>query len=491
MRVPTLIVTFLLLSSAAIGQNWGPTRSRPVVRFEVPWDKQTAAHFARRAGFSASPEELTRYVEQGFEATLDEYLNFEAVENGAAEAALAAQAYQLTFTNMNNREVPFRNNMIRWWLFRMIHSRHQLVEKMTYFWHDHFATSVAKVNAVSPDHVPLVMAQNQLFRQYALGNFKELVHQVARDPAMLLWLDNYINLKDNPNENWGRELLELFTVGIGNYSEDDIQEAARAFTGWTLQRGTLDFIFIPFFHDYGNKEFMGQSGALDGDDVIDIIFEQPVTAEFIARKVFEFLVYPSPSDTVVKELAGVFRNSGYEIRTLLEAIFEHREFFSEKAYRAQVKSPVELVVSTYRELGISDPVRLPGAMRLMDQELFLPPDVGGWTSGSGWLNTTTLLSRYNFFNAVATRRGGLDYFDVQRLISENNLSDPSGVTSFFLDLLVQNDASNETYYTLTDYLSRDPNGLTVEFDIENPIVVDMKVRGLVYLTMILPVYQLN
>jgi hypothetical protein len=156
-----------------------------------------------------------------------------------------------------------------------------------------------------------------------------------------------------------------------------------------------------------------------------------------------------------------------------------------------VKSPVELVVSTFRELGISDPVRLPGAMRLMDQELFLPPDVGGWTSGSGWLNTTTLLSRYNFFNAVATRRGGLDYFDVQGLVSENNLSDASGVTSFFLDLLVQNDASTETYYALTEYLTRDPNGLTVEFDIENPIVVDMKVRGLVYLTMILPVYQLN
>ena len=486
-------VTLILFLSPVTAQNWGESRNRSVTREITPvvWNMQTAAHFARRAGFSISPEGLDRYVQQGFDTTLDEYLYYESLDDSEMEAALAAKEYELTFFNMSGRERPSRVNLAQWWLFRMVNGQHQLAEKMVYFWHDHFATSVAKVNLVNPEHEPLVLLQNELFREYALGNFKELVHKVARDPAMLWWLDNYLNVKERPNENWARELLELFTLGIGNYSEKDIQEAARAFTGWTLDRGALSFFFWPPLHDDGQKEFLGETGLLDGDDIIDIVFDQQVTAEFLAKKLFEFFVYPSPSEEIVTKLGDVFRDSGYEIRPLLRAIFRHPEFFSERAYRAQIKSPVELVVSTYRELGISDPAILPVATRIMGQELFLPPDVGGWTSGAGWLNTTTLLNRYNFYNFVATRRQGSDVFDVDAIIASNQLGSSFEVVDYFLDTLVQHDQSRQTFFILEDYLKRDDSGMLGEFNVEDPTVVDKKVRGLIYLIMTLPVYQLN
>jgi len=487
------IAIILLLGSSVLAQNWGFLRSRPVTRDPavLVWDKQAAAHFSRRAGFSAPPETLDRYVSQGFNETLDEFLYPQSLDDSAMQAALEAMGYQLVFINPNNQEQPSRQNMARWWLFRMINTRRQLVEKMTYFWHDHFATSVDKVNAVTLDHEPLMMLQNELFREHSLGNFKQLVHEVARDPAMLLWLDNYLNIQESPNENWARELLELFTMGIGNYTEDDIQEAARAFTGWTLDRRTLTFSFRPLLHDSGPKVFLGESGPFDGDDVIDIVFEQPVTAEYVAGKLFEFFVYPSPAEEIVAELGDIFRINDYEIRPLLRAIFTHPEFFSEKAYRAQIKSPVELVVSTYRELEIADPVSLPRVMRNLGQELFLPPDVGGWTSGTGWLNTTTLLNRYNFFNYIATRRQGPDFFDVDSIISQHQLANSFGVVNHFLDRLVQEDVPMETFFVLEDYLRRDDTGRLIEFNINDPVVVDKKVRGLVYLVLILSLYELG
>jgi uncharacterized protein (DUF1800 family) len=492
-RVKLALLAPLLLLSTGFGQNWGDFRTRVVTRehSEIIWEKKTAAHFARRAGFSASPKTLDRLISQGFDETLEEYLDSYGLDDAEMLAALEAQAYQLTYVNQNNQERPSWQNMSRWWLFRMVHSDRQLVEKMTYFWHDHFATSLAKVNVINLDHVPFMMVQNELFREHALGNFKHLVHDVARDPAMLFWLDNHLNIKDNPNENWARELLELFTMGIGNYTEQDIQEAARAFTGWTLDRQTQTFSFRPLLHDFGSKVFLGQSGPFGGDDIIDIVFDQPVTAEYIAEKLFEFFVYPSPSEEIVREMGDVFRESGYEIRPLLRAIFTHPEFFSGEAYRAQIKSPLELVVGTYRELGISDPQVLPWVMRNLGQELFRPPDVGGWTSGTGWLNTTTLLNRYNFFNYIATRRQGPDFFDVNSIIEEHQLTSSFDVVNHFLDRLVQDDVPMDTFFVLEDYLRRDDAGLSSDFDINDPLTVEKKVRGLVYLTLILSVYELG
>lgn len=509
MQRGVLTLFFLLLSTLTLSaQVWSSSSQRvsgfgpdpnapplPPVPDPSPtplaWDMTTAAHLMGRAGFSAPPEEIERLVRQGLEATLQELLYFENVDNSALEAGLAEKNYTFTLITNQGREVPNQGNMARWWLYRMIHSRHQLVEKMTYFWHDHFATSVTGVRQVNARHEPLVMVQNELFRRYALGNFKELVHQVARDPAMLFWLDNRLNVKGNPNENWARELLELFTMGIGNYTEKDIQEAARAFTGWTVNRRTLDFQFRSDLHDFGTKTFLGVQGNLDGDDIIEIIFQQQVTAEFIARKLFEFFVYPDPPESVIRELAGTFRQSGYEMRALLEALFRHPEFYSTKALRAHIKSPVELVVATYRELGIGDPQFLPRLMEPMGQQLFVPPDVGGWTTGIGWINTTTLLARYNFFNYVATRRRGADMLDVDRIIQAYGLTDPFSVAYHFVNTLLNGEATPEILYALEEYLQTDDEGRKVPFNIGDPVTVDKKVRGVIYLVLVMPIYQLN
>jgi len=446
----------------------------------------------RRAGFSSPVKELEEMVQQGFEATLDELLMYEQVDDSQMEADLAAQDYQFTRVAMNGRTVPNTLEMREWWLFRMINSRRQLLEKMAYFWHDHFATSVLTVRNVQEGGQAFMMIQNDLFREHALGNFKELIQKIARDPAMLVWLDNLSNVKQRPNENWGRELLELFTLGIGNYTDEDVIEAARAFTGWSLERGQGTFLFRPGQHDYGDKTFLGVTGPFDGDEIVDIIFEQDATSEFIARKLFEFFVYANPSQEVVSDLAGTFRESGYEIRPLVRAILEHPEFYSLEAYRAKIKSPIELVTGTFRELELPQPFGVSRLMTLMGQDLFAPPDVGGWTTGVGWINTATLLSRYNFFNILTTLRGARALVDVEALIAGNGLQGSFDVVDHLLESFVQDDVSIDTEYVLEEYLRTDDDGVVHNtFDISDPVTIDKKVRGLMYLVLVLPVYQLN
>ncbi|MGH9341457.1 MAG: DUF1800 domain-containing protein [Acidobacteriota bacterium] len=501
-----VLVVFISTLLSLDAQPRLPVRELPTPpRMEVPpapeflWDRKTASHLIRRAGFGASLDEVDRIVAQGFEAALNELLYFEQMDNSAMEATLAAQNYPLVRLDNNNRELTNVLGIRQWWLYRMIHSRHQLVEKMAFFWHDHFATAVVGgTRFVNANKRPLMLVQNDRFRSDALGNFKQMVHEIARDPAMLFWLDNRSNRKGNPNENWARELLELFTMGEGNYSEEDVREAARAFTGWTLTGGPAksdnpySFIFRPNQHDYDMKSFLGVSGNLDGDDIIDIIFQQEVTAEFIARKLFEYFAYPDPSEEIVSELAGIFRDSGYETRALMEAIFRHPEFFSTDAYRAHIKNPVEFVVGVSRALGLTDPGPLPRQMTLLGQDLFSPPDVGGWTSGVGWINTSTILARYNFLNAVITpaREQDRQRLDLETTISTHGLSTGYAALTYFLDSLVQSDISFDTRYSLEQYLYTD-DGIPVEFDITDPAAVDEKLRGLIYLISTLPVYQLN
>ena len=455
----------------------------------VSWDSRMAAHLMRRAGFSASPQELDRLVEIGFEATLDELLNYEEVDDGEMEEALDEENYPLTRVNKQGQLRPNTLGMQRWWLYRMVNSERQLLEKMTYFWHDHFATSVTTVRQVGVDERPYVMVQNELLREHALGNLKDMVEAMAKDPAMLVWLDNRSNVKEHPNENWGRELLELFTMGVGNYTDQDVVAAARAFTGWGLNRRTGEYTFYPNRHDYGFKNFLGEVSVWDGNDVIDIIFEQDVTAEFIARKLFEFFVYTDPSQQTILELAEIFRENDYEIRPLMRAILEHPEFYAESAYRALIKSPVELLVGIVRELGIIDPEFLPRLMTGMGQELFAPPDVSGWTSGVGWINTTTLLTRYNFFNLLASSRrdGSLDFVE---WVQTHQLSS-FDVVGLFLDAIVKNDVSVDTRYALEQYMVTDDSGEIVEWNINDPQMIDKKVRGVLYLILVLPTYELN
>ena len=283
-----------------------------------------------------------------------------------------------------------------WWGGRMLTSRRPLEEKLTLFWHGHFATGAGKVRDARMMH-----RQNEMLRANAAGNFRDLLLGILTDPAMLVYLDNGENRKDHPNENFGRELLELFTMGVGNYTERDIREAARAFTGWT--NDALEFRFDADNHDFGAKTFLGRTGPFDGEDIIDIILETPVTAEFIAGKLYRFLVREELDPATRRELGDTFRGTGYELRPLLRRIFLSRDFYSRASVATQVKSPVQLVVSTYRKLGLTELPTIPDFNRLtagLGQTLFNPPNVAGWAGGRTWITPALLLQRGNLFRGV-------------------------------------------------------------------------------------------
>ncbi len=495
----TLLVVTLLSGSlfAQRGIHVTPGSPRPRA---FDWNERTAGHLARRAGFSASPSELKRMVDQGLTATLAELLHPELVDNSEMEAGLAARGLELTVLDPVDQAFYANTyNMNRWWLYRMIHSRHQLVEKMTLFLHDHFATSAVEIGFVDTrDGVSLAMRQHRLLRRHALGNFRQLVHEMAKDPAMLLWLDNFINFAQEPNENWARELMELFTMGVDEYSEADVQNAARAFTGWTFnfraleEDGAFEFNFNILLHDFGLKSFLGREGAFNGGDVIDIIFEQDVTAEFMARKIWEFLAYKDPPQTLVKELARVFRESNYEMVPLLSAIFRHPEFYSESAVRSQIKSPVEFVSGFARELELDEHEFMAGFLYFLNQFLFAPPDVGGWLGGVTWINTSSLLDRYNYLNAYTaySRIPEFPQIDFAGIIEDHNLRTEEDFVDHFGARFLQGDVQMDTRLVLEEYMRRRDDGSPGAFEL-NPQTVDTKVRGLIHLITLLPAYQLN
>ncbi|MFN3285201.1 MAG: DUF1800 family protein [bacterium] len=392
------------------------TPFRPTVT--NPWDRTKAAHLLNRATFAARPEDVERAVRQGLNATVDELLsaaqaaedfpppdfttlrslweNVYGLARMRAPEAQRAEARRIAF----RADVEKFEEVRRWWVRRMIVSPQPLREKMVLFWHGLLVSGRPEV-----EHAENLYRQNELFRRMALGNFQELILATCKDPAMLEYLDNRSNRKGRPNENFARELLELFTLGIGNYTEQDIKEAARAFTGWTLQG--FEFTFNPAWHDGGPKTFLGRTGHWDGTDIVRIIFEQPAASRYLPRRLFAFFAYPDPEDSLVEEMAAVFRRNNFEVAPLLRAILTSEAFYSPRAIRTQVKSPAQLVVGTARllELPVEMVPSLVRAMDLMGQALMAPPNVGGWPSGERWITTSTLLVRYNFSALVLT--GGM------------------------------------------------------------------------------------
>ena len=315
-------------------------------------------HLLRRAGFGASQQEAERFTQMGVEATVDHLVNYEGVDDGDMERRLAELEQDLDLERLGDLQ--------QWWFFRMMRTARPLQEKMTLFWHGHLTSAFSKVG-----RGPRMLDQNHLYRQHALGKFDDLLKAVSRDPAMLIYLDSRTNRKEAPNENFARELMELFSLGIGNYTEEDVRESARAFTGWSL--GRQGFVFRRRWHDGGPKTFLGKTGSFDGDDVVDIILEQPASAHFIARKLFEFFAYDDPEPEVLARLADTFRRERYDVRAVVRQILTSPEFYSAQAYRAKIKSPVELVAGTLHTLGIEvDGKGVGGLATLMGQMLLNP-----------------------------------------------------------------------------------------------------------------------
>ncbi len=388
-----------------------------------PWDRAKAAHLLSRAGFGGRPEEIDRVQRLGLDGAVDELMAFDRIPETVPPPdftglrSLWDTVAGLYRTNATERQ-RFEARVIaqradneklqelrEWWVTRMIQTRRPLQEKMVLFWHGLLVSGRPDARLAEN-----LYNQNELFRRHALGNFKSLILGIARDPAMLEYLDNESNRRGRPNENFARELMELFTMGVGNYTEQDIRDAARAFTGWT-RRG-YEFFFDARQHDDGQKTVLGRTGNLDGGDVINIIFEQPATARFLPRRLFEYFAYTRPEDDLIEGLASIFRQTGFEVAPVVRAILTSRAFYSPKAVRTQIKTPAHLVIGTARLLGLEGvpTAQLVRAMDLMGQALFIPPNVGGWPRGESWITTSTILTRYNFSSLVLT--GGM--FGVSR-----------------------------------------------------------------------------
>ncbi len=438
-------------------------------------DSKRIPHLLRRAGFGGSPEEIAAYAQLGFEAAVDRLVDYEAVPNDALEQEVARLEGELDLTKLPSIQII--------WLTRMLRTARPLEEKMTLFWHNHFATGNAKVGR------PQAMYdQNGLFRANALGNFRTLLQSISRDPAMLRWLDSNANRKASPNENYARELMELFTMGEGNYTEQDVREAARAFTGWFINRQQgFVFAFNRNQHDDGAKTVLGRTGSWDGDDVVDILLDQPATAQFLATKLFTFFVHDHPAPTTINRLADVFRGSGYEARELVRAILRSPEFSSDEAYHALVKSPVEHVIGAMKTLGMIEVGSAPlGLLNRMGMTLFNPPSVAGWSWGPAWINTATLLER---LNAATTLMQAGGKAGEAALLERFGGQSPAAIVRGLLDAMVDGDVPSSVRAEIEAEAGRGASPQLGAFTRDDR-QVERAIHSAVRLIMALPVYQL-
>ncbi|MDB6111116.1 MAG: hypothetical protein JWR69_2866 [Pedosphaera sp.] len=373
------------------------------------WNFTTAAHLLNRAGFGGTPAEIEHSVRLGPERAVSQLVDYEKIPDHDSnpkwakpdptradrymEARKADPETRRKLQQEEQRKQRQRAVELKfWWLERMAKGPRPLQEKMTLFWHGHFATSTEKVKDAY-----LMWLQNDLFRRQATGNWLKLLIAVAKDPAMLVWLDQAQSRKEHPNENFAREVMELFTLGEGRYTEKDVSEAARALTGWNYDRLNQEFAHRPRLHDAGEKTFLGRTGNLSGEDVLAQIVAQPQAARFITAKLWNFFAGEEPSDALVTALADVFRRSDNNFKPLLTTMFLSQEFYVSSVIRNQVKSPVQWLVGSVRvlERELPPPIVCFGLTRNLGQDLFAPPNVKGWDGGMTWITTNNLLARYN------------------------------------------------------------------------------------------------
>lgn len=400
------------------------------------WNYDRAAHLLAHAGFGGSPAEIQKLADVGLERAIRSLVHYETIPNPkmrpfvesglwdpslngfpesrpeATDRAVKSGAsmgvdtkpagnrpiqpvsdrffYWLRATMLETRRLGY------WWANRMLQTSHPLEQKMALLWHGHFATHENKVRDYRK-----MMQQIDLFERGATGNLRDLTIKVAQNPAMLYFLDAQYNVKGAPNENFAREVMELFTMGVGNYSEKDVREGARAFTGWYFDN--LTFKIDPEKHDGGVKTFLGRTGNFDGVDVIRIIFEQPVTAEYLAAKIYRFLVRDELSADLRKKLGAVLRTNNYEVKPLLTVILSSKDFYSQASYGGHIKAPVEHLVAMMKHLGVDEVPGVPDFNQstiAMGQHLLNPPSVAGWAGGKAWITPGLLIARGNIAREV-------------------------------------------------------------------------------------------
>ena len=471
--MPTTVPPIDKVDPERAWQPWEPGAKDP---FNLKW----AGHLFRRAGFGASHRDLTAAVEKGLPATLARIVEGE-------EGAKDRERLLLSVGDkMVSDDKP--EELRGWWVYSMIHTAHPLREKMTLFWHNHFATSNAKVN-----NAGYMLGQYDLMYRHALGNFRMLLQEMSKDPAMMVWLDTSLSKKGMPNENYARELMELFSLGIGKYTEDDIREAARAFTGWELKAGQSHF--NPAQHDTGEKKVLDQKGNWTGEDVVRICLDQPACPRFIVTKLYQFLISESepPAAELISPLAERFRASGFDFGDLVRTMLRSNLFFSPHGYRQRVKAPVDFALGIIRGLeGRVGTTALAVTLEGLGQSVFYPPSVKGWDGGPAWLSGQTLLFRQNLSLALTSTED--DRFgrrcDPAELARRHGKRDDLQIVRFFLDLFLQGDAPAETHTRLLNYLQsarqqRPPRHWT------DADAADHRVRAVCHLVLTMPEFQLD
>ncbi len=504
------------------------SKSELLAPYPGPWDERAAAHLLNRVAFGAPVDRVEALMKETPDSALKRFLYFESVADNWQKPEWAEPPkedfippFLMTQDEKKQKQREqgqHARELQTWWLHRMAQTTRPLQEKLALFWHGHFATSLDKVKA------PYMMwMQNETLRRNASGNFRTMVMEISRDPAMIQWLDNDSNRKEKPNENYARELMELFTLGEGHYTENDIKESARAFTGWGLQKRQQQYQFTPKQHDSGDKIFMGKTGPWDGGDIVNIIFDQPQCARFIVTKLWNYFAYENPEPEVLDGLSEILRKNNYELKPLLWKMLSCRAFYSDRSVRTQIKSPVQLVVGSYQVLQQEVPQAegfsrlLINILRLMGQEPFRPPNVKGWDGGLTWVTTSSLLLRYNFADflvhgvppqsAIGNVKAGkgkkkpVDPAQLERIrrnaktLPLVSLYDPAAMASSeqvvkSLGRILWNAQPDaESFAQFTKFLDSNDAGEMVAFQPSNPNA-EQKVRDLIHLMMSTPQYQL-
>jgi hypothetical protein len=502
------------------------------------WDYGMAAHLLRRAGFGGTIEEIDRLTDMGPQQAVNSLIDYQNLPDdfpalefgeltgpldakkkagGAGRGGMAGMVGTAYFRDMSQDQKRVLYNLEQgaqrakleelklWWIDRMIRTKRPLEEKMTLFWHGLFVSS-----AVTVKNSFLLSKQNNLFRQYAVGNYKNLALAVSKDPCMLVYLNNNQNEKEHPNENYARELMELFTLGIGNYTEKDIKESARSFTGWTNVGD--QFVFNVREHDTGTKTFLGHTGNFTGEDIVDIIFEQPACSKYIATRLLKFFGTDEPDPALVNAVTTVVRQNNYNLQPVLRTLFASNWFYSPDVIDRQIKSPVQLVVGSLRALnvGLAEPKQVDNALKIMGQELFNAPTVKGWDGGRAWINTSTMFARYNLPAYLGTGKlpstgkkpvgdammaNRTDYADFesgwnpQEDLAAAGVSTTDGVVDLYIQKLLGMTLDSKKRDELLQYVNA--TGDTVSH-INDPIDPnsDNRVRSLVHLIMSMAEYQL-
>jgi hypothetical protein len=440
---------------------------------ETPFDHRRLCHLLRRAALGVSLPRLQGYSGQSPSQVIDALCAYDPNDDRPYAELLAGIGGTLS-------PIYNANDAQKWWLMRILDTPRPFQERIALFWHNHFATSTGKVRQSA-----LVSRQIDLFRRLGLGNFRELLLAVTKDAAMLLWLDGSKNKRGRPNENYAREVMELFTLGIGHYTEKDVQELARAFTGWQVLDEKVEFIPVAF--DDGSKTVLGKSAKLDVESAVDLLLGQPAAPKYIAWKLLKEFVHPQPMAEHVEHYAARLLHHHWEIKPVVKELLASRLFFSDYAWRSKIKSPCELVVGAILALDATrDTAYARTAMNDMGQALLAPPSVKGWDGGEVWINANTILHRYNFALDLLDRQ---DAARAVALFEQRSVRTPEQIVDHLADVLLDGVISDYARARFLVYLKQDENQKPWTFKLSKESF-EHRVRGIAHLMMCMPEYQL-